>query len=52
MYDEEIKEYDSLVKEYQSLVSDKFSKEDFVNYNEILFSAQRCAIEVNSYTVD
>jgi Fic family protein len=52
MYEDEIKEYDSLAKEYQSLISDKFSREDFMEYNEILFSAHSCAIEGNSFTVD
>ncbi len=52
MCENEIKEYDSLVKEYQVLVSEKFSKEDFMEYDEILFSAHSCAIEGNSFTVD
>jgi len=52
MCENEIKEYDSLVKEYQVLVSEKFSKEDFMEYDEILFSAYSCAIDGNSFTVD
>lgn len=52
MCENEIKEYDSLVKEYQVLVSEKFSKEDFMEYDEILFSAHSCAIDGNSFTVD
>lgn len=40
------------MKEYQVLVSEKFSKEDFMEYDEILFSAHSCAIEGNSFTVD
>lgn len=47
-----INEYNTLVKEYKQLVADKFSKQDFIEYNEILFSAHSCGIEGNSYTVD
>lgn len=47
-----INEYNALVKEYKQLVADKFSKQDFIEYNEILFSAHSCGIEGNSYTVD
>lgn len=52
MFEDKIKEYESLVKEYKLFVADKFNKQDFVEYNEILFSAHSCGIEGNSYTVD
>lgn len=52
MYENEIKEYDQLVKEYKEQISDRFSKEDFITYNEILFSTHNCAIEGNSFSVD
>lgn len=52
MFEKQIKEYDSLVKEYKHLVSDKFNKRDFMEYNEILFSAHSCGIEGNSFSVD
>lgn len=45
-------EYDSLVPEYKKYISDRFSREDFVRYNEILFSAHSCSIEGNSFSVD
>lgn len=47
-----IQRYDTLVAEYREFISDKFSIEDFHEYNEILFSAHSCAIEGNSFTVD
>lgn len=52
MFEELIKEYDSLVKEYKALVIDTFNKQDFIAYNEILFSAHSCGIEGNSFSVD
>ena len=52
MYENEIEEYDQLVKEYKEQISDRFSKEDFITYNEILFSTHNCAIEGNSFSVD
>lgn len=47
-----ITKYDELVSQYKKIVSDKFSKQDFIEYNEILFSALSCAIEGNSFSVD
>lgn len=47
-----ITEYDKTVKLYKAIVADKFSKADFIEYNEILFSAHSCAIEGNSFSVD
>ncbi|MCF2736634.1 Fic family protein [Bacteroides caecigallinarum] len=52
MYEELIPQYDSLVAEYKEIVVDRFSKVDFIEYNEILFSAHSCAIEGNSFSVD
>ena len=52
MYEELIPRYDSLVAEYKEIVADGFSKSDFMEYNEILFSAHSCAIEGNSFSVD
>ena len=49
MYEELIPQYDSLVAEYKEIVADRFSKADFIEYNEILFSAHSCAIEGNSF---
>ena len=52
MYEDLIPQYDSLVAEYKKIISDRFSKADFIEYNEILFSAHSCAIEGNSFSVD
>lgn len=46
------KEYDRLVPEYNTYISKRFSREDFIRYNEILFSAHSCSIEGNSFSVD
>lgn len=52
MYEDLIPQYDSLVAEYKEIVADGFSKVDFIEYNEILFSAHSCAIEGNSFSID
>lgn len=45
MEDKLISRYDILVNRYKELVSEKLSRKDFIEYNEILFSAHSCAIE-------
>ena len=45
MFEDQIRKYDNLVSQYKKIVSDKFCKQDFIEYNEILFSAHSCAIE-------
>ena len=52
MYEKEIEEYESIRLEYQQKVADKMGKKQWMEYNEILFSAHSCAIEGNSFTVD
>lgn len=52
MDDKLIAHYDSLVPQYKECISEKLSKRDFMEYNEILFSAHSCAIEGNSFSVD
>ena len=52
MFNEEKKEYEHLRREYQQKVADKMSHSQWMEYNEILFSAHSCAIEGNSFTVD
>ena len=52
MFEKEIEEYESVRKEYQQKVVDKMGREQWMEYNEILFSAHSCAIEGNSFTVD
>lgn len=47
-----IHRFDKLSQEYRTYISDRFSPEDFREYNEILFSAYSCAIEGSSFTVD
>ena len=39
MEDKLISRYDILVNRYKELVSEKLSRKDFIEYNEILFSA-------------
>ena len=52
VFEKKIEEYETLLKEYKSFIIDKFNKQDFMDYNEILFSAHNCAIEGNSFSVD
>ena len=52
MFEKEIEEYESVRQEYQRKVADKMGREQWMEYNEILFSAHSCAIEGNSFTVD
>lgn len=51
-FEKEIKEYDDLRSKYQTLVVDRMNKEEYVKYNEVLFSTHSCAIEGNSFSVD
>ena len=50
--EKEIKEYEDIRKEYQQKIADRMGKKEWMEYNEILFSAHSCAIEGNSFTVD
>ena len=52
MFQKEIEEYERIREEYQQKIADRMSKEQWMEYNEILFSAHSCAIEGNSFTVD
>ena len=52
MLENEIREYESVSQEYQQKVADKMGEKQWMEYNEILFSAHSCAIEGNSFTVD
>ena len=51
-FETEIKEYESLRKIYQTMVVKKMDEEEYLKYNEILFSTHSCAIEGNSFSVD
>ena len=52
MFEKEIEQYENVRKEYQQKVADRMGREQWMEYNEILFSAHSCAIEGNSFTVD
>ncbi len=52
MFEKEIEAYEQIRKEYQEKIVDKMSREQWMVYNEILFSAHSCAIEGNSFTID
>lgn len=52
MFDHEIEEYEAVRKDYQREIADKMGRQQWMEYNEILFSAHSCAIEGNSFTVD
>ena len=52
MFEEKIDEYERILKEYSAYVMEKFDKQDFIEYNEILLSAHSCGIEGNSFSVD
>ena len=52
MFDNEIEEYEAVRKDYQREIADKMGRQQWMEYNEILFSAHSCAIEGNSFTVD
>ena len=52
IFDNEIEEYEAVRKDYQRDIADKMGRQQWMEYNEILFSAHSCAIEGNSFTVD
>ena len=51
-FEEKIKLYESLRCKYQALIINKMDREEYTNYNEVLFSTHSCAIEGNSFSVD
>ena len=52
MFEKDIEEYESIRQEYQEKIADRMGHEQWMEYNEILFTAYSCAIEGNSFTVD
>ena len=52
VFEKEIKEYEELKRKYQTLIINKMDREEYVKYNEVLFSTHSCAIEGNSFSVD
>ena len=51
-FEKEIKEYEDLRGKYQTLIINKMDREEYIKYNEVLFSTYSCAIEGNSFSVD
>ena len=52
MFEKEIEQYELVRQEYQQIIADKMGQRQWMEYNEILFSAHSCAIEGNTFTVD
>ncbi len=52
MFEKEIEEYEHIRLDYQQQIADRMGSQQWMEYNEILFSAHSCAIEGNSFTVD
>ena len=51
-FEPEIKKYEELKKKYQSLIIDKMNREEYIRYNEVLFSTHSCAIEGNTFSME
>ena len=45
MFENEIKKYEDIRQEHQQKIADRMGREQWMEYNEILFSAHSCAIE-------
>ena len=52
MFEKEIETYERVRAEYQAKIADKMGQRQWIEYNEILFSAHSGAIEGNTFTVD
>ncbi|MBQ7419715.1 MAG: Fic family protein [Prevotella sp.] len=52
MFEKEIEEYERIRQDYQQEIADRMGVQQWMEYNEILFSAHSCAIEGNTFTVD
>lgn len=52
MFEKEIEEYELIRQEYQQKVANRMGHQQWMEYNEVLFSAHSCAIEGNSFTID
>lgn len=50
--EEGINKYEDLRCKYQALIINKMDREEYIKYNEVLFSTHSCAIEGNSFSVD
>ena len=51
-FEKEINEYEVLRKHYQTIIIERMEREEYVKYNEVLFSTHSCAIEGNTFSVD
>lgn len=51
-FDTEIKEYEAVRQQYQTSIINQMNREEYIKYNEVLFSTHSCAIEGNSFSVD
>lgn len=51
-FEAEISKYEKLRLRYQQLIIDKMKRDEYLKYNEVLFSTHSCAIEGNSFSVD
>ena len=51
-FDTEIKEYEAARQQYQTSIINQMNREEYIKYNEVLFSTHSCAIEGNSFSVD
>ena len=50
-FDTEIKEYEAARQQYQTSIINQMNREEYIKYNEVLFSTYSCAIEGNSFSV-
>ena len=41
-FEKEIKEYEDLRGKYQTLIINKMDREEYIKYNEVLFSTHSC----------
>lgn len=51
-FDTEIKEYEAARQQYQTSIINQMNREEYIKYNEVLFSTHSCAIEGNSFSVE
>ncbi|MBR5085453.1 MAG: Fic family protein [Muribaculaceae bacterium] len=52
MFKKEIERYEKVRAEYENYIVKKMSANDYLEWNEVLFSCHSCAIEGNSFTLD
>lgn len=51
-FEQEIGKYEELRAEYSARIMDRMDRDEYLKYNEVLFSTHSCAIEGNSFSVD